>query len=319
MLSASVLRRPCVDVVFGMCSLVGAGSLWAQAAAVRPKVESTLHTIGVAEGARQPVTVYSKAGSIEAPVWTRDGASLIFNTDGMMMKVAASGGTPEVLSTGETTRCTGSHGVSPDGRELAITCGLPGRPEARVYVTPVGGGTPRQVTETGGSYFHGWSPNGKTILVTRGGQGAHDIFAINSDGTGERKLTPGKGIDDDPDFSPDGRWIYFNSDRSGTQQIWRMRPDGTGAEQMTNDARANWTPHPSPDGRYVLFLSYKPETAGHPGNQEVELRLLSPESKSVTALVSLVGGAGTDNVNCWSPDGAKVAYVSYQVVAVESK
>ncbi len=100
---------------------------------------------------------------------------------------------------------------------LAISCSTPGKPETRVYVVPSTGGEPRLLTENPWSYFHSWSPDGKTIAFTRPDhKGGGNIFSIAVEGGSENALTTGSGISDDPDYSPDGKWIYFNSDRSGT-------------------------------------------------------------------------------------------------------
>ncbi|MGA8632646.1 MAG: hypothetical protein WB573_20015, partial [Terracidiphilus sp.] len=168
-----------------------------------------------------------------------------------------------------------------------------------------------------GSYFHSWSPDGKTILFTRSTDGSLNIYAIPAEGGDEKALTTGTGTNDDPDFSPDGQYIYFNSDRAGGMQIFRMKPDGSEPEQMTFDERRNWTPHPSPDGKSVLILSYAKDVTGHPANQDVTLRILDVPSRKVRDLVEIVGGSGTDNVPNWAPDGAHFAFFSYQMLPAD--
>ena len=173
------------------------------------------------------------------------------------------------------------------------------------------------VTAKPNSYFHSWSPDGKTILFTRPTNGSLNILAIAAEGGEEMALTTGTGTSDDPDFSADGRYIYFNSDRAGGMQIFRMRPDGSHVEQMTFDDRRNWTAHPSPDGKSVLILSYASDVIGHPANKDVTLRILDVGTGTVRDLVEIVGGAGTDNVPNWAPDGAHFAFVSYQMLPAE--
>lgn len=276
---------------------------------------STLQTLGDDKDFRRGVIVWSVQAHAEAPNWTRDGKNLIFDQDGKLMTVPADGGTPQALPIGDATRCNGSHGLSPDGKLLAITCSTPGKPESRVYIVPITGGEPHLVTEHANSYFHSWSPDGKTILFTRPDRGSLNIFAISADGGEEHALTTGTGTSDDPDYSPDGRYIYFNSDRAGgPMQIWRMRPDGSSPEQVTHDDYVNWTPHPSPDGRSVVFISYQKGTTGHPANQPVALRILNLEDRQIHVLTHLIGGSGTMNVNSWAPDGHQLAFVSYQML-----
>lgn len=278
---------------------------------------STLQTIGIEDNFRRALMVYTTKGRFEAPNWTKDGSTLLFNQDGRIMKVPATGGTPTALEIGAATNCNGSHGLSPDGKLLAITCSMPGKPESRVYVVPLAGGTPRVVTENPYSYWHSWSPDGKTILFTRPSKGAGSIYAIPAEGGQEKALTTGTGISDDPDYSPDGRYIYFNSDRSGAMQIWRMLADGSAPEQMTFDELPSWSPHVSPDGKHVVFISYEKGVTGHPANKDVALRILSLDDKKVRVLVNLVGGSGTMNAPSWAPDSRHLAFVSFQMLPAE--
>jgi Tol biopolymer transport system component len=278
---------------------------------------STLNTIGDDRDFRRDEVVWSAQAHFEAPNWSRDGKTLVFDQDGKIMTVSAAGGTPQLLNTGDATRCSGSHGLSPDGTHLAMTCTTASQPEFRVYIVPITGGAPHLLTENPNSWFHSWSPDGKTILFTRPDHGSLNVFAIPADGGEEHALTTGTGVSDDPDYAPDGRFIYFNSDRGGTMQIWRMHPDGTSPEQMTNDDGVNWTPHPSPDGKSVVFISYEKGTTGHPANKPVALRILSLDDRSTHILVRLTGGSGTMNVPNWSPDGKRLAFVSYQMLPAE--
>ncbi|MGI4831632.1 MAG: TolB family protein [Janthinobacterium lividum] len=275
-------------------------------------VTSTLNTLDLTPGA-QPVAVYTHSGYFEAPNWTRDGNSLVFDADGQVLTIAnRSGAQPTPLPLGDLLGCGGSHGLSPEGHTLAVTCHTAASPDTRVYLVPFPtGGAPRPLTHLPASYFHSWSPDGQTIFFTHPDRGAGNIFSVHLDGSDEHAITTGSGISDDPDISPDGRVLYFNADRSGSMQIWHMHPDGTRPEQLTNDSRVNWSPHPSPDGRFVVFLSYEPGTTGHPANRSVTLRLLTLANGQTRTLVSFTGGSGSINVPSWSPDSQHLAYVSY--------
>lgn len=279
-----------------------------------PQVVSSLQTIQTTGPTLPPTVVYSKPGYFEAPNWTRDGKSLLFDEDGEIMSIPAAGGTPMPLDIGAATHCNGSHGLSPDGKLLAITCSMPGLPGSRVYLVPSAGGTPRLLTNTPNSYWHSWSPDGRTILFTRPDHGSINIMSIAVDGGIETPLTTGTGTNDDPDFAPDGL-IYFNSDRSGSMQIWRMHSDGSNPEQVTSDGLVNWTPHVSPDGKSMVFLSYEKGVTGHPANKPVTLRLMSLPVRTVKVLVHFIGGSGSINVPSWAPDSRHLAFVSYQVAS----
>ena len=277
---------------------------------------STLQTVGIQDNS-QGIMVYTARAHFEAPNWTKDNKSLIFNQDGRMFSIPANGGAPKSIDIGTATDCTGSHGLSPDGKWLAITCTTPETPGRHVFIVPAEGGAPRLVTEHPDSYFHSWSPDGKTIAFTRPSHGSGNILSISVEGGTEKALTTGDGMSDDPDYSADGKYIYFNTDRWGGMQIARMLADGSHPEQITFDNFNNWTPHPSPDGKSIVFLSYNKTVTGHPANKDITLRILSTADNKVRVLVNLVGGTGTMNVPNWSPDSNHLAFVSYQMLPAE--
>ena len=258
--------------------------------------------------------IYSTPRHFEAPNWSRDGRYLLLNSEGKLWRLPLAGGEPEQVDTGAIQRINNDHGISPDGKWFAISAG-------QVYVLPSTGGEPRQLTEKTPSYFHGWSPDGKTLAYCAKRDDNFDIYSIGLDGGAERRLTTSPGYDDGPDYSPDGKWIYFNSDRSGSWDIWRMPADGAGekdarAERVTNDDWEDWFPHPSPDGKWLVFVSFPKGTKGHPANQDVVLRIIPMPGQAlkppaIREVVRLHGGQGTLNVSSWSPDSRRFAYVSY--------
>ncbi len=286
-------------------------------AAPAPVLYSTLQAIEIDPASRRSTVAFSTLGRAMAPNWSRDGSSLLFTQDGNIYSVETDGkGTPRQLDTGLAFDCSGSHGFSPDGKLLAVSCSMPGLTGRHVVIIPSTGGTARLLTADVG-YFHSWSPDGETILFTRGGHGANNMYAISVDGGPERALTSGTGISDDPDYSPDGQYIYFNTDRWGGMQIARMRPDGSSVEQITFDNLHNWTPHPSPDGKSIVFISYPPDVTTHAANKDISLRILSTSDNKIRVLTNLVGGDGSMNVPNWSPDSKRLAFVSYQILPVE--
>ena len=172
------------------------------------------------------------------------------------------------------------------------------------------------MTEKAPSYLHGWSPDGKTLAFCGDRNGNFDVYTIPVAGGEEKRLTTAEGLDDGPEYSPDGNYIYFNSVRSGSMQVWRMKSDGSEQEQLTNDEYNNWFPHVSPDGNRIVFISFNKDVpAGqHPPDKEVVLRTMTLSNKRITVLTKLFGGQGTINVNSWSPDSRRLAFVSYQYI-----
>ncbi len=273
---------------------------------------STLETVPLASKDRR--VVWTTTNLIEAPNWTPDGAALIFNSRGLLQRIPVTGGEPQRIDTGLATRCNNDHGISPDGRWLAVSDQSQGDRKSRIYTLPVAGGTPKLITPAAPSYWHGWSPDGQTLVYCAERNGEFDVYAIPAAGGDERRLTSAKGLDDGPEFTPDGKWIYFNSDRTGRMQLWRMRVDGSAQEQVTDDEFNNWFPHPSPDGKWLVFLSYEKDVKGHPENKDVSLRMMPLGGGKIEILARLWGGQGTINVPSWSPDSRRIAFVSYQMI-----
>src|SRR6267378_2648486 len=277
---------------------------------------STLEIITVASTERR--AIYVAPGRFEAPNWMPHGKTLLFNRNGRIERIPVTGGTPQTIDTGFATRCNNDHGISPDGTQLVISDNSQEEHRSLVYIVPIGGGAPRRITQKSPSYWHGWSPDGKTLAFVGERNGDFDIYAIPAAGGEEAQLTTAMGLDDGPEYSPDGKYIYFNSERTGHMQIWRMRADGSEQEQITFGEENDWFPHLSPDGQQIVFVTFDASVKGHPENKDVMLRMMTLKDKKITVLAKLFGGQGTMNVPSWSPDGRQFAFVSYQLAPKEA-
>ena len=286
----------------------------------QPVEQSTLESVIVASTDRR--VRYTAPIHFEDPNWTPDGKALIFNREGTLQRLVLDNGVHPIdstvprsasstlIPTNPETKINGDHGVSPDGSLIAFGNQDPDG-QARIYVVPAIGGTPRCITSGGPAYFHGWSPDGKTISFTKQRGDNFDTYTVPVAGGPETLLASKSDV---AEFSPDGQWIYFQSDRTGHMQIWRMHPDGSGPEQLLISDTSDWFPHISPDGKMIAFLSYKPGTQGHPANQDVEICVLPLVDRKVHTLAKLLGGRGTMNVPSWSPDSKMLAFTSYELL-----
>ncbi len=286
-------------------------------------IESTLEVVPISSGDRRVVYHRIAKNRFEAPNWSADD-TLIFNDDGNLFSIPVDGSqTPTQIDCGQLSRLNNDHGISPDGKWIAISDQTrPGG--SRVYVMPFGGGQPSLVTQQAPSYWHGWAPDGKSVVYCAQREGDYDVYRLPLSGGPEQRLTSSPGLDDGPEYSADGQYIYFNSVRSGSMQIWRMKPDGSEPTQITDDQFHNWFAHPSPDGRWLAFVSYcqaDVEPSDHPPYKDVQVRLLPTDSTgksgSIRVLAKLLGGQGTMNVPSWSPDSRQLAFVSYRLVPDE--
>jgi TolB protein len=296
----------------------------AAAFAQSDSIRSLLRTVEISSGRVE--VVHTEDRHFEAPNWSPDGSYFIVNSKGRLYRVNAHGDRRLVeIPTGFAKRSNNDHGISPDGKQIVlshhadehITDPQQDWLASSIYIMPIGGSAkPFKVTTKAPSFWHGWSPDGKTLAYVGRRDGEFDVYTIPVGGGEERRLTTCPGLDDGPDYSPDGQFIYYNSFCGGKMEIWRMRADGSGAEQLTRDAFSNWFPHPSPDGRWLVYIAYlEDQGASHPFGKQVKLRLMDLRDRSVRDLTPpFFGGQGTINVPSWSPDSRRVAFVTYDVM-----
>ena len=254
---------------------------------------------------------------IEAPNWSKDGSSLIFNSRGKIYRFDLKTKACVQIETGYAVYCNNDHVLSADGRNIAVSHSTAEDHKSRIYTLPITGGTPRLITPLAPSYLHGWSPDGLMLAYCAERNGEYDVYVIPADGGVEKRLTDAPGLNDGPEYEPSGEYIWFNSVRTGLMQVWRMRKDGSEQTQMTFDSDWNsWFPHVSPDGEKVVFLAYQKGDLlphEHLPHKHVELRLMNTDGSNLQTITSLFGGQGTINVNSWSPDSKRFAFVSYKL------
>ena len=281
----------------------------------RKTVISSLYVYDMATGKSNMIT--RELRHFEAPNWSRDGKYFLINAYGKLEKMSMTGDRIGYLNTGNIQDCNNDHGYSFDGKTLFISSGKPSIKEHSSFIFKLAadGGDPIQLTPTTPSYWHGVSPDGKTMVYCAARNGNYDVYAMSTDGGEEKRLTSTEGLDDGPEFSPDGKYIYINSFRTGHMQIWRMAPDGSNPEQMTFDDKSNWFAHIHPNNKVATIISYdEDQVQAHPFGRQVRIRLLDLQTKQIKDLTGpFYGGQGTINVPSWNPEGTKFAYVKYEL------
>jgi hypothetical protein len=145
-----------------------------------------------------------------------------------------------------------SEGLSPDGFRSAVVQfenvpDLQGRIEQvpRVFVQDSRYGTTQRLSSfDGAAYDPVWSPADDRVALVSTEPGNDEIFVINADGSGLRRLTTNNWEwDKHPTWSPDGQFILFYSNRdSGRRQLWVMKPDGSEQRNVSNNVYNDWDP-----------------------------------------------------------------------------
>ncbi len=279
----------------------------------RDYIGSHIEVMDVFTGRRE--IIHSAPNSLQAPNWTPDGRHLIYNSEGLLYKLNLPDNMVNKLNTGFANQNNNDHVLSFDGKMLGISHHVGEKRISTLFTLPVtGSDNPVQITspDSGHSYLHGWSPDGKQLVFTGQRNNQFDIWVVEVATKKETQLTNTPELDDSPEYSPDGEWIYYNTVRTGSMKLWRMKPDGSNQEQVTFDEYNDWFPHFSPDGKWIVYLSYPKDIDpnDHPWYQKIYLRLMPAGGGVPKTIAYVYGGQGTINVPSWSPDSRKIAFVS---------
>ncbi len=84
-----------------------------------------------------------------------------------------------------------------------------------------------------------FSPDGRRIVFTSNRDRNGEVYVMDANGSGQRRLTRRPGDDFLPRFSPDGAQIAFVS-LPGT--VYAMNADGTGLRRVTARTDVDWRP-----------------------------------------------------------------------------
>lgn len=103
------------------------------------------------------------------------------------------------------------------------------------------------------------SPDGERVVFVlrttdlEANKGRADLWLVNTDGSGLRRLTSDPAGDGNPRWSPDGNRVWFVSTRGGSSQVWRISPDGGEAEQVTQEPLDVGNLVVSPTGTHIAY------------------------------------------------------------------
>ncbi|MGZ8503924.1 MAG: alpha/beta fold hydrolase [Flavitalea sp.] len=105
------------------------------------------------------------------------------------------------------------------------------------------------------SAYPRWVGGTNRIIFQSNRSGKWQLYQMNRDGTGLKRLTNDHFNNNFVDVSADGKKIAFVSDRDGNEEIYIMDIDGTNIGRLTNDPARDIHPYFSPDSKKLLFNS----------------------------------------------------------------
>lgn len=133
--------------------------------------------------------------------------------------------------------------------------------------------------------------DGKIAFVV-GRYGSAEIHTMNSDGSGQARLTNNSVDDRDPAWSPDGASVAFTRNET----VYIMDADGGNQVRLASNASL---PTWSPDGAKIAFQRGQ--------NNEAEIYVMSADGTDQT---NVSDTPEADVEPAWSPDGTKIAFAS---------
>ncbi len=220
----------------------------------------------------------------------------------------------------ESLRFINSAGTfSPDGRFFALAAKRRDRDDLVILDAKRGREVERIKVSLNGLQTPSWSPDGRQLVFTGYDGGLSDLYIVNRDGTGLRRLTADKYADLHPAWSPDGKTIAFVTDRGnrtdfdqlrfGNLRIAFFHLDAGTIELLGHmDEGKNINPVWAPDGQSLAFVSDRT------GISDVYLYELSDGSiYQITNLYTGVQGiTPLSPVLSWARQADRLAFVYYE-------
>jgi Tol biopolymer transport system component len=173
-----------------------------------------------------------------APAWSPDGKRLVWSRAGEIWTMRATGTDKQRLV--RKALAWHEHHTPAWGRGLIVyASNRVSNFNTELFAVPA-----KRLTFTGGSdgvlgddSMPDFSPDGRRVYFTSNRDQQGEMYVMNRDGSGQKRLTRRAGDDWLPDVSPDGKRIALTQ-LPGT--IWTMSADGTGLRLSR--------PGPSPTG-----------------------------------------------------------------------
>jgi Tol biopolymer transport system component len=220
----------------------------------------------------------------------------------------------------ESLRFINSAGAfSADGRFFALAAKRRDRDDLVILDVKRGREVERIKLALNGLQTPSWSPDGKQLVFTGFDGGLSDLYVVNRDGSGLRRLTADKYADLHPAWSPDGKTIAFVTDRGSNTDFENLRfgnlrvalfhLDAGTIELLGHmDEGKNINPVWAPDGQSLAFVSDRT------GISDIYLYDLTDSNiYQITNLYTGVQGiTPLSPVMSWARQADRLAFVYYE-------
>jgi Tol biopolymer transport system component len=163
------------------------------------------------------------------------------------------------------------------------------------------------------------APSGPAIVFASDRSGSRELYAVNADGTGLRRLTYDGNFKREPAWSPDRTKVAFvEADATGNWDIYSINADGSGLSRLTTDPARESGPRWTADGRIVFQHDDRAWIVGADGSNPSELPTgpgdaitpsASPKGDTI-AFASSRGGA-TSAIYTMQLDGRGLRQVTF--------
>jgi Tol biopolymer transport system component len=204
-------------------------------------------------------------------------------------------------------------------------------PHMDIFEADLDGGNLRRLTDAPGYDAEGaWSSDGKLIAFSstrdaddKTTSGGVDLYLMQADGTGVRRLTDAPGYDGGPFISPDGQWIVYRTDRKKPEhlQIHVIGIDGKNDTALTDTNGVNWGPYWHPTKPYIIWSGADHSDPKARPNYDLWLMKYEVRGGKFRNLKEwrITDEPGGDVLPVFSPDGNKLLWTSTRATPREGQ
>ena len=223
------------------------------------------------------------------PSWSPSATRILFSSRSSSAKdydiwIMNSDGSNKIKLTGGSSIDEVGASFSPDERKIAYSAGYM-VDYSQIYVMNADGSSPVAISNDYSHYYWdvSWAPGSKIACYSNRDTKEGEIYTINSDGSGIRRLTNTSSGDRSPSWSPDGTKLAFSSSRDGNCEIYTMNADGSNQKNISNSsATQDEIPSWSSDGSKIVYISKSKDSF----TESYELWIMNADGSNKTRLTN---------------------------------